>query len=131
MKNNQFIRFLFFNGLAALANIGSRVLFSMVMSYQIAVIFAYLVGMTIAFTFSKLYVFPASDRSVKEQYTRFAIVNVFAVIQVWCISVGLASYIFPKMGFSFYPELTAHIIGVGFPVITSYYGHKLFTFKSK
>ena len=63
------------------------------------------------------------------QYVRFTIVNLFALLQVWLLSVGLANWLFPKLGFTWHAELIAHTIGVLSPVVTSYYGHKLFTFR--
>ncbi len=129
--SNQFIKFLFAGGFSAAINILSRILISLVFDYKIAVILAYLIGMTTAFILSRKYVFPKSGRAAKAEYTRFTIVNIIAAIQVWAISVGFALYVFPAIGFNFYPELVAHIIGVIFPIFTSYYGHKLFTFRAR
>jgi putative flippase GtrA len=126
---NEFFQFLLVGGLAAGVNFISRIGFSEFFSYRIAIILAYLVGMLTAFILSKHYVFEKSGRPLKDELRDFTIVNIFAVIQVWLISVGLAEYFFPFIDFTFYPEEVAHLIGLAIPAITSYLGHKHFSFK--
>ena len=127
--HNEFFQFLLVGGLAAAINFVSRIGFSEFVSYRVAIILAYLVGMLTAFVLSKHYVFEQSGRPFKDELRDFTIVNIFAVIQVWLISVGLAEYFFPYISFTFYPEETAHLIGLGIPAITSYFGHKYFSFR--
>jgi putative flippase GtrA len=130
-EKHRFLGFLVTGGLAALANIGSRVVLSQWMAYEAAVILAYLVGMTTAFLLSKRFVFEASGRGAASEYGRFALVNVVALIQVWIVSVGLARFVFPFLSLTWHAETLAHVIGVLSPVATSYYGHKRFTFASR
>ena len=61
--------------------------------------------------------------------TRFVLINLLALVQVWLISVGLANWIFPMVGLVWQAELIAHIVGVLSPVVTSYFGHRYFTFR--
>lgn len=126
----QFILFLFAGGFAALVNIVSRILFNFVMPYEVAIVVAYICGMTAAYIANKLFVFPPSGRSTQDEYMRFTLVNLLAVLQVWIVSVGLARYFFPWLGFSWHPETVAHVIGVLFPAVTSYFAHKHFSFAS-
>jgi len=126
---NEFFQFLLVGGLSALVNFISRIGFSEFVSYRIAIVLAYLVGMLTAFILSKHYVFEQSGRPFKDELRDFTIVNVFAVIQVWLISVALAEYFFPYITFTFYPEEVAHLIGLSIPAITSYFGHKYFSFR--
>ena len=128
-KQGEFFQFLLVGGLAAGINFISRIGFSEFFSYRVAIIFAYIVGMLTAFILSKHYVFEQSGRPFKDELRDFTIVNIFAVIQVWLISVGLAEYLFPKVSFTFYPEEIAHLIGLGIPAVTSYFGHKHFSFR--
>ncbi len=122
------MRFVITGGFAAGVNFLSRIGFSEFMGYRYAVFVAYLVGMVTAFVLAKIFVFEKSSQSTSNEFTRFTLVNIVAVVQVWLISVGLAEYGFPAMGFVFYPEEVAHLIGISVPVVTSYYGHKYFTF---
>jgi len=127
--HSEFFQFLLVGGLAAGINFISRIGFSEFFSYRIAIVLAYLIGMITAFLLSKYYVFEKSGRSLNDELRDFIIVNVFAVIQVWLISVSLAEYFFKYITFTFYPEEVAHLIGLGIPAITSYFGHKYFSFR--
>lgn len=127
--HSEFLQFLLVGGLAAGINFLSRIGFSELVSYRVAIVLAYLVGMLTAFILSKHYVFEKSGRPLKDELRDFTIVNIFAVIQVWLISVGLAEYLFPSIGFNFFAEEIAHLIGLGVPAITSYFGHKYFSFR--
>ncbi len=130
-KDRQFWAFLLTGGIAAGVNILSRYLLSRAMPYEAAIVVAYLIGMTTAWTLARLFVFQKSGRSRAEEYGRFALVNVAGVIQVFVISVGLADYLFPAVGFAWHPEDVAHVIGVAAPIFTSYLGHKHFSFAQK
>jgi putative flippase GtrA len=124
----RFSLFILVGGLAALVNLGARVLLTLAMRYEAAVTVAYLFGMTVAYVLNKRYVFPKSGRAAHREYVRFAIVNGMAFVQVFVVSVVLARWAFPLLGFTFYPETVAHIIGVGSPVVTSFLGHKYYSF---
>jgi len=127
----QFIAFMIAGGIAALVNIGSRIAFSLVISYEIAILVAYLCGMTTAYVLNKKFVFASSGRPVASEYTRFTLVNLVAVAQVWIVSVGLARWLFPAVGFTWHDETVAHVIGVLVPVFVSYLGHKHFSFAAR
>lgn len=126
---HQFIRFILVGAIAAAANIGSRVFFSQFINFEYAIVPAYLVGMAIAFALSRHFVFDGAKNRIEGQIARFIIINLIALVQIWIISVGLADYVFPFIGFTWRPEFVAHTIGVLSPVITSYLGHKHFTFR--
>ena len=128
-NHSEFFQFLMVGGLAAGINFISRIGFSELVSYRVAIVLAYLIGMLTAFILSKRYVFEKSGRHFKDELRDFTVVNIFAVIQVWLISVGLAEYFFPYIVFTFYPEEVAHLIGLAIPAITSYFGHKYFSFR--
>lgn len=128
-KSKQFISFLFAGGLAAAVNFGSRFFYNEFVSFGNAVILAYITGMITAFVLTKLFVFDKSGHSTKKEFFYFTLVNIVAIVQTYIISVGFSQYLFPSMGFEFYPEAVAHAIGVVFPVFTSFFGHKYFSFR--
>jgi len=128
-NHEEFFQFLLVGGFSAGINFISRIGFSEFVSYRVAIFLAYLVGMFTAFLLSKHYVFEKSGRHYKDELRDFTIVNIFAVIQVWLISVGLAEYLFPYLNFTLYPEEVAHLIGLIIPAISSYFGHKHFSFR--
>lgn len=128
MWEKPFIRFLIAGGTAALVNVLSRMALSELISFRASVVVAYLIGMVCAWLLSRLFVFTPTNRHWSSELIRFGIVNVIAILQVWSISVGLAEWLFPLLGYGFYPEATAHAIGVMIPVFTSYAGHRYFSF---
>lgn len=125
---HRFARFLFAGGLAAFVNIISRYLLTPHIGYQPSIIVAYLIGMLVAWQLSRAFVFTPSRDGRRRELLRFSLVNAAAALQVWAISVGLAEYAFPWIGFAWHPEDVAHVIGVLAPVFTSYLGHKHFSF---
>ncbi len=129
--STQFLKFLIVGGFAAAINFVSRIFLSDVMSYRWSIIVAYLIGMVTAYLLSRFFVFEKSGRKPLHEFYYFSIVNLFAVGQVWGISILLVEYIFPKSGFKFYPEEIAHIIGLSVPIFTSFLGHKYWSFKPK
>lgn len=124
----EFGRFLVTGGIAAAVNLLARWLLNFAMSYELAVALAYLFGMTTAYLLARMFVFEASGRSTRSEFLRFAIVNVFALAQVWLVSVGLARLAFPAIDFTWHAENIAHVVGVGIPAVTSYFGHRYFSF---
>lgn len=129
MITPQFLRFLVAGGIAAGANFGSRFVFSIFFDYGIAVVLAYLIGMLVAFLLMRGHVFNASRGSLAPQVAKFAAVNLLAVLQTLAISLLLARWLLPSMGFVDHAEALAHLVGVLVPVVTSYFGHKLLTFR--
>ncbi len=129
LANSELLRFILVGGFAALVNFVSRILLNFEYSFRISVVIAYLIGMTTAYLLTKFLVFAPSGKNPLKEFGYFAIVNGVAIIQVWLISVGLAEYFFPKIEFELYPNEIAHFIGISVPVLTSYYGHKYFSFK--
>jgi putative flippase GtrA len=127
----RFAKFLFVGVAAAAVNILSRVLISHFVRFEYAVAFAFPIALTFAFVMSRFFVFEVSKRPVWDQYFRFWLVNLAALVQVWLISVGLTYWIFPAIGWTLHAELIAHTIAVCSPVLTSYYAHKAFTFGDK
>jgi len=128
LTTGQFGRFLLAGGTAAAANYGSRFLFSVWCSYEVAIVLAYIVGMTVAFILMRTYVFDARAGALVSQLWKFVAVNGLAVLQTLLISVILARWVLPALGVS-HVEAIAHLIGVLVPIGTSYVGHKAATFR--
>jgi putative flippase GtrA len=131
LVSRQFLAFLLVGGFAAFVNWLSRFLLSDFMSFTAAIVLAYLIGMTTAFVLSRVMVFDRSGGSARSDFFRFAIVNIFAIFQVWLISVALAHWLMPWAGFTWHAEEIAHAVGVAAPVVSSYFGHRYFTFRKR
>jgi|GEM_PF-145429 len=126
----RFASFVVTGGISAACNLGARFLMSRVMRYEFAVLFAYLIGMIVAFVLARTFVFEKSERDWHSQLARFTVVNIFGLSLVWLVSVGLVRLVFPRMKFYWHPEDVAHLVGVASPIFISYYAHKYFSFGS-
>jgi putative flippase GtrA len=115
-------------GVAAAANYGSRFVFSIWVPYAEAVVLAYAVGMVVAFVLMRGFVFGARQGALVPQIAKFAAVNALAVLQTLVISVVLARWLESSLGAE-RAEACAHLVGVLFPIGTSYLGHKMATFR--
>ena len=62
------------------------------------------------------------------ELARFAVVNVVSVAVTWVVAVGLLRLVFPRIGFDTSPELVAHALGLACACITSFYGHRHYSF---
>lgn len=126
--DNRFGRFLVTGAFAAGVNVSSRWALDFVLSYSAAIVCAYLLGMGTAFFLSRRFVFEKTALSARVAFLRFSLVNLFALFQVWGVSLLLAEIVFPWIDFSWHRHDLAHGIGVAVPAITSYWGHKYFSF---
>lgn len=127
----EFVAFVLAGGVAAGVNWGSNLALNSVMPLEVSVVIAYLIGMTTAYILSRVFVFQASGRAAHDEYARFAIVNLVAIVQVWVVTIALARLVLPAIGWTFRPEAVSHLVGVASPIVTSYLGHKYFTFARK
>ena len=125
----QFARFLAAGGLAAAANILSRIGFSPWVALPVAVVLAYLVGMATAFVLMRGYVFPPGRAGLRRQMTIFALVNIAAVVQTLVVTLLLADIVLPWLGVRSHVDLIAHVAGVCVPIVTSFIGHKRWSFR--
>ena len=122
------VRFLALGGVAAGVNLLARWAMQPVLGFEIAVAAAYVCGMVVAYTLFRALVFGASGRSVASEAWRFTLVNLVSMALVWLISVGLARGLFPAIAFTWHADDIAHLIGVLSPALTSWLGHKRYTF---
>jgi putative flippase GtrA len=126
----QFALFVIVGGLAALVNIVTRIGFSLITSFEVAVVLAFPIALSVAFVLNRLFVFNGAAGHAPTQYTHFIIVNLIAMVQVFVVSVLLARVIFPWANFAWNADTVAHVIGVASPVFTSYVLHGNYTFGS-
>ena len=126
----QFMRFLLAGGFAAMANFGSRFIFSLAVDFQTAVVLAFVTGLTTGYLLNKRYVFTNSANSRSHEMGWFFAINMLALAQTWGLSVYLAEYLLPGI-LDKRPliEAIAHLAGILLPVFTSFIGHKYLTFR--
>ena len=121
-------RFLVFGTLAAAVNWLIRFPLSEIMPFEVAVLVAYMAGMSAGFTLYRAFVFPGSSQPVAVQLRLFLSVNAVGAILVWSVTMGLVNLAFPALGMEFSPEAIGHGIAIGIGAIVSYFGHKYLTF---
>jgi len=124
----RFIRFLFAAGLSVPVNLGSRVALSHVMPFEVAIVLSHVLGMATAWALTRWFVFEVSGRGASSELLRFALVNLVSVTQTWIVSVGLLRLVFPLLGFEQQPALVAHAAGLASSALTSFWGHRAFSF---
>jgi putative flippase GtrA len=129
-SGRQFLLFVLTGGAAALVNVISRVGLSLGVRFELAVLAAYAVGMVTAYILARRYVFTDSGQSIRRSFAAFALVNLFAVLQTWLVSIGLRHLLLPIIGAVALVDLIGHGVGVIVPVFTSYLGHKHVSFRA-
>lgn len=130
-RYRQFFVFVLVGGGAALVNVLARALFSLWFPYSVAIVLAFVCGMSVAFTLNRALVFRNAVNPVRSQATWFLIVNLAALALTFSISMLLARVVFPAAHFTWHAELIAHAIGVCAPVISSYLAHKRLSFRER
>jgi putative flippase GtrA len=128
--SRQFVGFLIAGGVAASLHWLTRILLSLVMPFSWAVVFAYGVGMTIAFLLNSYYVFPASDKPVKKQARDFFAINLAFFPVVWIASLSLNEALL-DFGIVHYSEEIAHALAISLPIMATFLFYKFFAFREK
>jgi putative flippase GtrA len=131
MISRRFLGFLAVSGFAAAVNFASRFAFDVLVPYAVAIVLAYLVGMATAFVLNRRFVFTDAGRPLHHQAGWFVVVNVAAVLQTLVVSLLLARWALPALGWTWEPEAVAHAVGIAVPAVSSYFGHRWLTFVPK
>lgn len=124
----QIVRFLLLGGLAAAINWLVRFPLSAIMPFDLAVILAYVIGMSVGFTLYRHYVFPGSTRPVAAQSLVFLGVNLIGATVVLVLT-WLFLRLLSQTGWPLaIHEGLAHGAAIGFGAIANFFGHKTLTF---
>jgi putative flippase GtrA len=84
----------------------------------------------VAFVLMRAFVFSAQERAMGPQVLKFAAVNLVALAQTLLISILLARWALPALGMAAsLARSVGHLAGVTAPVVTSYFAHRMITFK--
>lgn len=125
----QFVRFLLAGGLAAVANFGSRFVFSHFVSFVPAVVLAFLVGLVTGFAIMRAFVFSGRAEAPAKQAGYYLLVNLVGLAVTVVVSVVVAkgvSFLLPDPDKT---EALGHLAGVAAPALLSFYAHKKLTFR--
>lgn len=127
--NQEFFKFLLAGGIAAAANLLSRMVFGLFLNYPTSIVLAFLVGLSTGYLLFRLFVFAKGENSIYQQLSYFIIINALALVFTLITSLFFYYAIFSSMKDIFLGETTAHFIGIAATTVTSYVGHKYLTFK--
>jgi putative flippase GtrA len=85
--------------------------------------------MIAAFVLARIFVFTEGKNSLQRSALFFVLVNVVSICQTWVVSIALAFYVLPMVGWKFFVAEISHAVGIIVPVFSSYIGHKHWTFR--
>ena len=125
---NQFGKFAVAGGIAAAANFFSRFIFNRYLSYVPSITLAFLVGLATGFLLMRAYVFTTGTHKPAKQAYLYVLINLVGLVLTIVVSVTvakLARIVLPNTEFD---EAIGHLIGVGSPILLSFYAHKKLTF---
>jgi putative flippase GtrA len=108
VARQPFVGFAIGGAVAAVTNVVARIVFRIVVPYEIAIALALPFGLTTAFILNSRYVFGTGRSGAATAYWRFTFVNLVALVQVWIVNVFLDRMAFPGLGFTWHAETTAH-----------------------
>ena len=127
--NQEFFKFVLAGGIAAAANLFSRMVFGLFLNYPTSIVLAFFVGLSTGYLLFRLFVFARGENSIYQQLGYFIVINAFAMIFILIISLFFYYSVFSSMKNIFLGETMAHFIGIAATTLTSYVGHKYLTFK--
>ncbi len=126
----QFLRFLFVGATAALLNWLARYWLSSWLTFPVAVAFAYLVGIAVAFELNRRFVFQTSSRPMIKQVRDFILVNVAFFPVVWFAALLFKSLL-QHSGVSVFVDGIAHGLAIALPMLMTFLIYKFIAFGDK
>ena len=127
----RIVSFLLVGGTAAFINWVARIFLSFWMQFELAVFFAYIIGMIVGYIGYRYLVYKASGSSIKTEIMRFIAVNAATGVMVIIVASLLVRLILPFVGQTNYVAETGHAIAIAFGAFLNYHAHALFTFAKK
>ncbi len=131
LYTKQFAIFLVTGTIAAAANFFSRIGYSIYLPFSISVVLSYATGMVVSFILMRKVVFHDHATPFLKSLITFVIINLFSFVQNWVISMTMEYAILPKIGITAYSLDIASLTGIAFPVITSFFGYKKYSFSTR
>ena len=125
----EFSRFILTGMTATVGNMATVYASGFLIEYRLALIAGLIVGFLISFVMGKLFAFKSpSTSATRHELGRFILVYAFGATLYWFV----ASFVGLHVASRFLPPRLAQLVGVfagaSLMVITSYFGHRLFTF---
>jgi putative flippase GtrA len=125
----RFALFVVVGLLSAIVSVIVRALLSRVAVFEVAVALAQLLGLVVAFSLGRMIVFTEFSGSLARACRRFFIVNLVSLTIATLVSALFYRSALPFLGWNFYPDYTAHFLGLGAATLPSYFGHRFYSFR--
>jgi putative flippase GtrA len=127
----EFARFILTGVTATVGNIGAVWLARIFVTFEIALFAGIGAGLAISFTLSKLFAFGSrSWGSAGGEAVRFLIVYAAGCLVYWVVAVSARRFLVTHGVVTDLAEISGIIIGAGTMVLTSYFGHRFFTYRT-
>jgi putative flippase GtrA len=121
MVDPQIRRYLLAGGLAAGFNFMTRHVLGLFMSFEIAVLIAYVAAVFLGYALNRFYVFGPSGRSISDEFTRYLVATFASLAAIYIISVVLYRVLFPQIGFVWHADDVAHFLSLIVSAFLSYW----------
>jgi putative flippase GtrA len=126
----RFTLFLVVGVLAASTALLLRALLNRFVLFELAVAMAQFAGLMVAFALDRIIIFTKFSGSLAGAFSRFFVVNLFSLTILTVVSAVFYRSVLPLIGWSLYPDYTAHFIGMGATALPSYFGHRFYSFRA-
>jgi putative flippase GtrA len=127
----EFARFVVVGVLATLGNIASVLVARFFMTFEFSLVAGIAVGLTTSFLLSKLFAFESHSWALASgEAARFIIVYSVSVVLYWGVAVAFARLAVAQSAPRELAETGGVLIGAGMMTLTSYFGHRFFTYRT-
>ncbi|MBN8944029.1 MAG: GtrA family protein [Rhizobiales bacterium] len=125
-------RFLVCGGFAAFVNWAARIALSSLMPFEMAVVLAYAIGMTVGFVLYRTVVWTDHEATLAEQAIGFVLVNGLSAVVVFGVAIGLRGALETLLGSGGgLVDAGAHGVAIGVGALANFLGHRSFTFRPR
>jgi putative flippase GtrA len=124
-------KFLVCGGIAAFVNWAARIALAAAMSFEAAVIVAYLIGMSVGFALYRNVVWTDRGTSLSDQVVGFVLVNALSAAVVLVVAVGLRATLSAVAGPGALIDGAAHGTAIGVGAVANFIGHRSITFRRR
>lgn len=134
MVSAQFIRFVLANAFAALVNIATRFIGSLVLLDMWAVVAGFCAGLSTSYLLSRGFVFRTMEGVTMSEMLKFTGINLLALVLTWTVYRQSLQWLLVARGGATPDQWLvtgAHAIGVAAPVLFSFVAQKTITFRQK
>jgi putative flippase GtrA len=126
----EFSRFVLSGTVAAFGNFFMVWLLRRSQSYEVSVLWGAAAALVISFILSKSYAFGSrSWERAPGEASRFIVVFALGCAVYWTVAVLLGAFALPAVLPQAVAEASGVVLGAGAMSITSYFGHRFFTFR--